>query len=359
MIGERREGEPLVRRQRMLERDGAGEHAAIELGQHHVHGEIGGAEAARVLLPRGALGGRHHGLEHRHVRPVERRRPARLAARRERGRGDDHGRIEPAQRVAHEGGRIRILEARHDQRRRREAALRQRGAQRVDRRGVGGEQHRAVEDQRHHRLPRCERRDERVESDRAFLRQISGAARQRARHGRVERGAGMAREPAQQAAQILRPAFAEETQQRRQLIRRQRRGLGEARIVAIFSRQHREGDVALARERREPLDAVTPPVEPAEQAHHDHFCRSRHAVDPQIDRHRMLEIAQVREPHARQGLTLHCPGGGEAGEIAVGEREHCHVARRLAEIDGLDDLVERRRAGGEQMHRSERRRFDH
>ena len=64
------------------------------------------------------------------------------------------------------------------------------------------------------------------------------------------------------------------------------------------------------------------------------------AVDPQIDRHRMTQIAQMREPHARQVLALGLPRRGEAGEIAVGERQYGDVARWLAEIDRFDDFVE-------------------
>ena len=66
------------------------------------------------------------------------------------------------------------------------------------------------------------------------------------------------------------------------------------------------------------------------------------ALDPQIDRHGMAQVAQMREPHARQQVALRGPGRGERGEIAVGERQHHHVARRLAEIDRLDDVVEAR-----------------
>ena len=124
---------PSQCRQRVLERDGAGEHAAVEFRQHHVHGEVGGAEAARAVAPCRALGGREHRLEHRHVRAVERRRLARLAAGGEGRRGDDRGGREPRQRVAHEGRGGRLLEARDHQRRRRQAARRQRLAQRIDR----------------------------------------------------------------------------------------------------------------------------------------------------------------------------------------------------------------------------------
>ena len=63
-------------------------------------------------------------------------------------------------------------------------------------------------------------------------------------------------------------------------------------------------------------------------------------VNPQIDRHRVTQIAQMREPHARQIGALALPRRGEAGEIAVGERQYCDVARRLAEINRFDELVE-------------------
>ena len=52
-----------------------------------------------------------------------------------------------------------------------------------------------------------------------------------------------------------------------------------------------------------PLDAVAPPVEPAEQAHQDHLGVRADAVDPEIDRHRMAQVAQMREPHARQRVA--------------------------------------------------------
>jgi hypothetical protein len=59
----------------------------------------------------------------------------------------------------------------------------------------------------------------------------------------------------------------------------------------------------------------------------------------------------VGEAHRRQRGLVGRPGGGEAGEVAVGEREHRDVARRLAEIDRLDDVVEARACGGEEVHR--------
>ena len=150
----------------------------------------------------------------------------------------------------------------------------------------------------------------------------------------------MPRQPAQQRAEIVAPAFAEIAQQRRELIRRQRRDVREPRIVAVLAGQHRQRDAALAGQRREPIDAVAPPVQAAQQANDDHLGMAGDAFDPQIDRHRMLEIAQLHKPHARQRVALDGPGRRKARQIAVGERKNGDVAGRLTEIDRLDDVVE-------------------
>ena len=147
-------------------------------------------------------------------------------------------------------------------------------------------------------------------------------------------------EPPQQAAQIFAAAFAEISQQRVELGGRQGRGGGKARVVAILARQNGERDAAFARQRREPFDTVFPPIEPAQEAHDDDLRMRADALDPQIDRHRMAQVTQMREPHARQRGAFGVPRGSKAGEIAVGERQNRDVARRLAEIDRLDDVVE-------------------
>ena len=129
----------------------------------------------------------------------------------------------------------------------------------------------------------------------------------------------MARQPAQQRAQILAPAFAEIAQQQIEFVARQGRGRGEPRIVAILAGQHRERDAVFARQRGEPLGAVPPPVEPAQEPDHDDLGVRGDAVDPNIDRHRMAQLAQMCEPHARQRVAFDRPGGGKSGEIAVGK----------------------------------------
>ena len=172
----RGEGKCVVARQRVLESDDAEEHAAVELGQHHIHGKIRRAKPARAVLPgRAPRRGDHH-LQHRRARPIERRcRP--LAASRECRRGDDDRRGKPLERASNERGALGILEARDHERGRRQSARGERRAERIDRRGVGGEQRRAVKDDRHHGATRRERVLEPIEGDHADARQVAAHMR--------------------------------------------------------------------------------------------------------------------------------------------------------------------------------------
>ena len=118
------------------------------------------------------------------------------------------------------------------------AACFKRRAERIDRRRVGGKQRRAIEQDRHHRLPRRQRSGERIERERALARQIARHARQRPGPFCVKFGAGICGKSPQQCAQILMSARAEKAEQRIQLILRHGGGFGQARIVAVLSRQH-------------------------------------------------------------------------------------------------------------------------
>jgi hypothetical protein len=288
-IGEGGEGEAFDRGQRILERDRAGKHAAVQLGEYDMHRQIGSAEAARTVPPCRTLRRREHRLEHRHAGPIERRRLAGLASGKRR-RGDDRGRRHAGERRAHEIGGGRFLQARDHQRRRREATGRQRLAQSVDRRGVGGEQERPVEDHRHHRPAGRKARGKAVEIDRADAGQIAGATRHWLRLAYLEPLAAMPREPAEQRAEIFEPALAEVAQQHRELVGRQGRGLGEPRIVAVLAGQHREHDAPRAGDGGEPLDSIAPPVKATDKPNQDHLGVRADALYPEIDRHRMAQI---------------------------------------------------------------------
>ena len=88
--------------------------------------------------------------------------------------------------------------------------------------------------------------------------------------------------------------------------------------------------------------AIAPPVIAAKDADEDHPGMSCHAVDPEVDGHRMAQIAQCGQPHRRQALRVRLPRRRQSGEIAVGEGQRHDIRRRLPEIDRLGS---RRRAG--------------
>ena len=137
---------------------------------------------------------------------------------------------------------------------------------------------------------------------------------------------------------------------------RQGGGFGEARIVAILARKHCKRDRAFARQRRQPLNAVTPPVESSEQTHEDNLGVLSHSVEPKVDREWVAQIPQVCEPHTGELIPLHRPGGRQTGQIAVRERENRDVPGRLAQIDGFDQVVDGSRGGRQKMHRSSQQR---
>ena len=136
----------------------------------------------------------------------------------------------------------------------------------------------------------------------------------------------MLRKPSKQRSQILSSAFAEKAQQRVEFVGRQRGGFGQARVIAILARQNRKRDGILARKRRQPLNAVTPPVKPSKQADDDDLCVPSHGVEPKIDREWMAQVPQVCEPNGGKRIALRCPGSREARQIAVGERQNDNVA---------------------------------
>ena len=174
---------------------------------------------------------------------------------------------------------------------------------------------------------------------------------QRLGRGSNDIAPGMAGKPAHQRTHVGRPALAEIAEQRLELRLGQRR-MGDQPLVAVvaFAGQQRELDAAFPGHRAQPVAAIAPPIVPAEDAHQDDAGMARHLVDPQIDRHRMAQVAQRGEPHVRHRAGLRLPGSREAGEVAVGEGKRHHLGRRLAEIDRFGQIFQRRGGGGEEVH---------
>ena len=124
----------------------------------------------------------------------------------------------------------------------------------------------------------------------------------------------------------------------------------EPRIGAVVARQGREQHAALARDVGDALQAVAPVVEPAQAAHDDERALRDHALDIEVDRHRMAQPLEAGEPQRRQRLRVRLPGGGERREVAVGEGQHDDLGRRLAEIDGDVGLLQGRKLGRQDVH---------
>ena len=262
--------------------------------------------------------------------------------------------IEPRESVAQERGGVGVFQARDEQWCRREAARCKRSIQGVDCRGVGGQKRCAIEDNRHDRLFGRQRSQRTIEIDRAFPGQIAGDARHRCGFTCRQLVTGMAGEPAQQGAQIFAAAFAEVAEQNVQLRRRQRRGGGEAVVVAVFAGEDGELNAAFARDGGEALDAIFPPVEAAEQPDHDDLGMG---ADPSI--HRSTDIGWRRSRRCARrtrgsAVRSACPRGGETGEVAVGQRKNAQCRPALTEIDRFDDVVERGRTGRDSKWRLQR-----
>ncbi len=153
---------------------------------------------------------------------------------------------------------------------------------------------------------------------------------------------GQPRQSMHQRCHIRRAALAEITEQSVQFGPRQRRAFDQPLVLVMaFARQQRKLDAALARHRRELVAAVTPPVVTAENADQNNLGVTGDAVDPEVDRHRMAEVAKCRQPHRRQPPCVGPPGSGQSGEVAIGKGQGHDIRRCLPEIDRLGDVVER------------------
>jgi hypothetical protein len=95
-----------------LEGNRAGQNAAVELGQNHVHGNVGGCEAAQIFLPRVSPGGCRDDLKYWYAGAVEQCLRAGLRAGRKSGSGDDGCWFQVGNRLFDKGQRGRVLQRR-------------------------------------------------------------------------------------------------------------------------------------------------------------------------------------------------------------------------------------------------------
>lgn len=347
------EGEVGIRRREILKRNCAGQHPSVQLRQHHVHGEIGGGEATRALCPGGAQGGGRGGLQHRRAAFRKQRR---CIARGKCGGGDDDVRREIRQGGAQRGPPGFGLQARHEQGKRGDASCHQRRPQGVHRGGVRRqplgtvEQHEGAGPAIGHRgVANGSRIDD------AGARAVERGLRHRERgRGHNARPSGRLRHALEQRRHVLRAAGAEAGKPVGELVLREGRKSGKPGVVLILAGQQSERDVVRPRHGGELLGAVAPPVEPSELAHQDHLRSRRHLAHPKVHRQRVGEVLQPRQAQAGKRIAPRAPGRGQGDEVAVGEGECHHVARRLGKIDRLGEILQRRRCGGEDVHGARR-----
>ncbi len=116
----------------------------------------------------------------------------------------------------------------------------------------------------------------------------------------------------QRIADVVRPAMTEIMVELRHRLRRHRRKRRQPRIGPVVARQRDEHDALRARHVGDALEPVAPVVEPAERAHDDGARLPDHAVNVEIDRHRMPQPLEAREPQARQRIAPPCHAAASA-----------------------------------------------
>jgi hypothetical protein len=82
--------------------------------------------------------------------------------------------------------------------------------------------------------------------------------------------------------------------------------------------------------------------------HDDQLGMPRHPRHEGINRHRVLEIGQAREPPFEP--AGHLPGRGNAGKFRVRRTEKQDVTRRLSQVDGFVAIAQASLLCNEEMH---------
>ena len=280
-----------------LEGDRRGEQPAVELGQHHLHGEIGLRQAPRRTLPRVPVGARKHELQHRHAGGFQRRRRV-VEAGGKGGGVENYVGLPLAKRRRDKGGRVAILQAAHIERADVEALRVERSCQSLDGGEIGGEQIGAIEQDHGKRPPR-------------YLRHLEPM---HAMHGdRLREEAMVGGEPRQMRHEPERPAHVLGAAGREMTIEpgeyRHRHGgkLGKPRILAAIARQKRQGNAGRAGGVSQFLGAVAPIIEPAEQTHDRATCSRDHLLDIEVDRHGVAEPGEIGEAQGGELPIMRSP----------------------------------------------------
>ena len=319
-----------------LERNGARQQPAVELGQDDVHRQIRGRKATRRAFPCLACAARQHDLQHRRIGGIEHGRL--VLAQRRKGRGvQDH----PGPALSDELRELvldcRILETADSDAEGREPFSVESLQERLDGRHIRCHQIGAIENDHRRRTVVCGRPNDGKRADRPGWLCLDVAAQQIG--GKTQR-----------LAQVLRAARAKVGVEVGELVRGQGRDGSKARIWPVVARQCCEQHASVARQIADMLEPVAPVIETTQAAYDDEPGIGQDAIDIEIDRHRMPELLQAGEPQRRQQIGVVAPRRRQRREVAVRKGQDDDLRRRLAEVDGGLDLFETRQLGRQDVH---------
>ena len=336
--------------------------AAIQLGQHHLHGEVLGGEALDVGGPLRLGAAALQQLEHRGVDAgkrvllvVEAIQPKGEAGEVE----DDAGRVGGENRL-HEADAGAFFQGRDDNGHRVEGSRLELGDQRFERRGAGPLEGSAIEQDRHVRVRRGGQLVEHAVRGVPEAEAVEGFG---GRTARFERGASPTLDPSprgggrrlrqscegrQQRIGVFRAAGGEQAMEPGPVIGVDGGPLLQDRIRVGVAGEQGQPDAAAQCQGGEFVDTVLPVGRAAEQPDH-HQLRVLHGlIEPQVDREVVAQPHEIGEPQV--GGAGAVGGPGQHHQFAVGSRGEDDRRRGLGEVDGLAFLLQGAGLGGEQVH---------
>ena len=333
-----------------LEADGAGDDAAIDFGQHHLHRQVTRGQAMRVGLPliKGDTGGDE--LQHRGIAGQGGRHGAHLGAF-ERGHGEarrvqHHSHAVLGSQRLHHGLSGRVLQRIDRQRNGVQAGRGECGQHGVEHRRVAGLQVGAVEQQQRNRRAGNVRRGVR--------RLVAHCRRQRLRRRRprAQTEGGMA-DQREERLRVVAPAFAQAAPEVAAIVVRCGAAQQQLLVFESIAREHGQPQAARACQAHCAFDHVGPIAGAAEVLDHQHAGVAQHVVLIEVDRGRLAQPHQIGQAHAGvlgAELGAHV---GQQRQGGVGGAEHHHLARGLRHAhDALATVFNvAAGAGGKQVHR--------
>ena len=316
----------------------AGDQTPVHFREDDIHGEIGGAKAARVFPPLRLCRTGKNRLQDRRIGAVENAcfviEPGRKA-----GRIDDDIGFIAGEFGANKGDGFRVLEARNEDRGDFEPARGECVRERANWRRVAGKHQGTVED------------DERLALgvDRAYGSRPQNGPPPEWPSGLCwfpprERRARAALDEIEKRRDVFRPAVLEGGVNMAEINGGDCRGGVEPCIFHRVARHDGEREILRPRRAGKFLDAVAPIVKTAEKTDQDKARLARGLLDIEIDRIGVFERAEIGEPQAHGVVRAPLRGGRDEAEIAVGKGEKQEIGRGLSKINGGLGLVERSRA---------------